>query len=107
MSQILKRKVPSKLLFDFLQNNAKVCDSYYVFNNASYRKAKYHNRTTELLETIKEYYHLSKQHYTTRDDTYNNLITVIRQICKHNSIAYISRKEYQSSSYDILYHIYK
>ena len=107
MSQLFKNKVPSSILFDFLIKYAINHDDYYVFDKNSYKTAKYHNDTTAFLSNIKEYYHNSKQFYAVRSDTYNNLLTVIRQICKYNTIAYAACKTYIKSSYNIYYNIYK
>lgn len=107
MSQLFKIKIPSSILFDFLSKYAKNMDTYYIFNKTTYKTAKYHKHTSDFLTRIGEYYHASKTFYANRDDTYNNFVTVLRQICKHISIPYTSRKEYSNSTYNISYHIYK
>ena len=107
MSQLFKNKVPSSVLFDFLTKHTNTKLDYYIFNKTAYKTAKYHNHTSAFLSYIVDYYHDSKKYYATRDDSYNNFLTIIRQICKHNSIAYTSRKEYLNSTYNISYHIYK
>jgi len=107
MSQIFKTKIPITILYDFLAKNAWEHKTYYVFDIDTYRKIKFNGNSTMFLDLVKEYYHNSKRYYTERNDTYNNFITVLRQICKNNSIAYTSLKLYQHSSYKISYHIYK
>jgi len=107
MSQIFKKKMPSEILYNFLDENSWKHDLYYIMDSNSYKKAKFNNSIKEFLSTIKEYYHVSKQYYVEREDTYNNLLTIIRQICKCNSIAYTAVKKYEYSSYKISYHIYK
>lgn len=107
MSQLFKKSVPIELLYDFLKNNSNVFEKYYVINNTTYKTAKFHEHTTKFLSSIKEYYHESKKYYATRPDTYNNFVTIIRQICKLHSIPYTSRKQYMKSSYSISYHIFK
>ena len=107
MSQLFKIKIPSSILFDFLSKYAKNMDTYYIFNKTTYKTAKYHKHTSDFLTHISEYYHASKTFYANRDDTYNNFVTVLRQICKHISIPYTSRKGYSNSTYNISYHIYK
>ena len=107
MSQLFKIRMPSSILFDFLSKHAKDMDTYYIFDKTIYKSAKYHSNTTEFLDNISKYYHDAKKFYATRSDTYNNFVTVLRQICKHNSIPYTSRKDYLKSSYNISYHFYK
>ena len=107
MSQLFKIKIPSSILFDFLSKYARNMDTYYIFDKTTYKTAKYHAYTTEFLSRIGEYYHDSKKFYVARTDTYNNFITVLRQVCKYNSIPYTSRKDYAKSTYNISYHIYK
>ena len=107
MSQLFKTNLPSSILFDFLSVCAKNMDAYYIFDKTTYKIAKYHKYTADFLTRIGDYYHDSKKQYTTRPDTYNNFITVIRQICKHKSIPYTSQKSYANSSYNISYCVYK
>ena len=107
MSQLFKMKLPSSMLFDFLSKCAKNMDTYYIFNKTTYKTAKYHKHTSDFLIQIGEYYHDSKKFYTSRGDTYNNFMTILRQICKYLSTPYTSRKEYSNSTYNIYYHIYK
>jgi hypothetical protein len=107
MSQLFKIKIQSSMLFDVLSKCAKNMDTYYIFNKTTYKTAKYHKHTSDFLTHIGEYYHDSKKFYANRDDTYNNFTTVLRQICKHLSIPYTSRKEYSTSTYHIYYHFYK
>ena len=107
MSQIFKSKVPSSMLYDFLSKHATSSLDYYIFNKTAYKTARFHKDTRCFLSCMEDFYHDSKKFYARRDDTYNNFLTVIRQICKKNSIAYTSRKEYLNSTYDISYNIYK
>ena len=107
MSQLFKSKVPYNVLFDFLTQHANAHADYYIFNKTLYRTAKYHDHTSAFLSYIVEYYHDSKKFYAIRADTYNNFLTVIRQICKQSSIPYTSCKDYVNSTYNISYHIYK
>jgi len=60
----------------------------------------------EFCETIKNYYHLSKQFYLERKMTYNSFTTILRQICKNNNIMFTSQIKYNESKYNIDYLIY-
>jgi len=107
MSQMFKKKIPPGILYNFLDENSWKHELYYTMDSNSYKKAKFNNNIKEFFSTIKEYYHVSKRYYVEREDTYNNLLTVIRQICKGNSVAYSAIKRYEYSSYKISYNIYK
>ena len=58
------------------------------------------------MKKIKPYYFKSKQFYLERDKNYKNIITIIRQICKFNHMAYTSKIVYLKSTYEIKYFIY-
>ena len=44
-----------------------------------------------LQNELQEYYKKSKFHYLNREPSYNNLLTIIRQICKSHNIPIISK----------------
>jgi hypothetical protein len=106
-SQLFKRKIPIDLFTDLLNNICNVNQNKYVLNNASFKKGMLdeYKYITTFLETIKEYYYLSKQRYVTNKLTYKSFTTVIRQICKSNEIPYSTEINYVKSSYEIIYYI--
>lgn len=106
-SQIFKTDVPVELLFDFLRKICKEEDSHYLLSKVSFQQAKYHELVEPFCESLKEYYHTSKQYYVTRQLDYSKFVTIIRQICRANQVSYTSKIIYNKSSYDILYYIYK
>ena len=106
-SQIFKTDVPVELLFDFLRKICKEESSHYLLSKVSFQQAKYHELVEPFCESLKEYYHTSKQYYVTRQLDYSKFVTIIRQICRANQVSYTSKIIYNKSSYDILYYIYK
>ena len=50
-------------------------------------------------------YKKSKKFYLERENSYNNLLTIIRQICKKNNIKYVSKIKYDKNNYSIIYYI--
>ena len=72
----------------------------------AFRKMLFYNYHAEFCETIKNYYHLSKQFYLERKMTYNSFTTILRQICKNNNIMFTSQIKYNESKYNIDYLIY-
>ena len=90
-NQIFRKQVPSQILFDLLENISLKTDKYYVIDQNAYRKLLFHNLQTPFLETMLEYYHLSKQFYVTRALTYNSFVNIIRHICKSCNVMYTSQ----------------
>ena len=108
MSQLFKNNVDKTLLYTFLKD---VCTpnekNYYVVDNATFKRAIIIEKLKPFLDTIKECYHISKQFYVTRPIKYTSFLTIIRQICKSNCIAYTSKVHYERSNYEIKYYIMK
>jgi hypothetical protein len=105
-SQIFRKDVPPQLLYDLLDQISLKTNKYYVVDMNAYRKLLFHNYHEPFLNTLLEYYHLSKQYYVTRKLTYNSFINIVRHICKNGNIMYTSQMIYNKSKYNIDYHIY-
>lgn len=105
-SQIFKAKVPSDLLLTLLETNCIKSKNYYLFNNAAFKKGLLNGSIEAFINDIKQYYHLSKQYYLTKKVVYNMITTIMRQICKYNSIAFTSQIVYDRSKYEIIYYIF-
>jgi len=102
-SQIFKQPIPNELVYDFLNNNAMMHDQTYIFNPNMFKKAMYNCRISVFVNSCRPYYHLSKQKYLNKANTFNSFMTLIRQICNYNKIAYTSKVQYDKSNYDIVY----
>ena len=101
MSQQLFKTDPSKnIIIDFLETNSEKKDKYYLFNKCSFKKSKLNSTVESFIETIKEYYHDSKQIYVNRQVSYKMIITILRQLCKYHHI-----QTFISFSYVIIYFI--
>lgn len=105
-NQIFKKNFPSENLFSFLERVCEKNEKCYIFNNCSYKKAQLTDELNPFLETCKPYYHLSKQKYIDKKMNYNKFMTVLRQICNHNTIKYTSEIKYEYSTYNIYYYFY-
>lgn len=105
-TQIFRKVVPNHLLFVLFDKICLKTDKYYLIDINAYRKMIFYGLHTELCETLKEYYHLSKQFYLERKMTYNSFTNIIRQICKANNIMFTSQIKYNESKYNIDYFIY-
>lgn len=105
-TQIFKNKIPNEIFFNLLQNICIKSEKYYLLNNAAFKKGFLNDVYSSFYESCKPYYHISKQKYLEKKDTYKKLTTVLRQICNYNKITYTSQIKYEKSSYDIVYYIY-
>ena len=105
-SQLFKEKYPKDKFFAFLDKYCDKTDKYYKVSKVAYKKAKLEGTIIKFFQELKQYYHKSKHFYVEREDNYKNLVTVLRQICKHHLIAYTSNIKYSKSKYEIIYFIY-
>jgi len=105
-NQIIKKMIPSSLLYDLLDKVCLKTDKFYVFDMNAYKKIQFHKYEAEFCEALKEYYHQGKQFYLERKMKYNAFTTIIRQICKLTNIMYTSQIKYNESKYNIVYYIY-
>ena len=107
-SQIFKKRVPENILWDLLKKICVEQSKYFLLSPISFKQAEYHNTTlSDFCTSLEEYYHVSKKHYVSRKLNYSKFTTLIRQICNINQVSFTSKIVYNSSSYDILYYIYK
>jgi len=106
ISQIIKREIPSELLFNLLEQICTHQNNYYILNFNAYKKGIFDGTIQTFIQDCIPFYHLSKQKYLKRELSYNNFVTIIRQICKYLNVEYISNIKYDRSTYDIIYKIY-
>jgi tRNA G18 (ribose-2'-O)-methylase SpoU len=104
--QIFKAPVPNNLFYSFLEKICLKTEKYYLVDMNAFRKMLFYSYHKDFCETIKNYYHLSKQFYLERKMTYNSFTTILRQICKNNNIMFTSQIKYNESKYNIDYLIY-
>ena len=118
--KILRACVPNELFYAFINRIAtKIPNSnYYLIDVASYKKSTYidadadadANNGVSLLQQfctdLLPYYCNDKQCFVTRKMSYNNLNTILRQVCRQNSIECKSHRKYDKSKTHIVYHIY-
>jgi hypothetical protein len=90
----------------FLNKISYEINGGYLIGYHAYKKLVFHDLQTEFCELFKPYYHKSKQYYIDRKINYKSFTTVMRQICKYNSIKLTSRVRYIESNYTNEYTIY-
>jgi len=106
MNQTFKQNVDKNILFDFLEKVCTKTDKCYVFDMTSYKRGELNNENSNFIEIIKPFYYKAKLFYIERQLSYSRLCTILRQICKHNSIMFMTKVIYSKSKYNIPYYIY-
>ena len=115
--KLLRTPVPNELFYDFIQKIAhKIPNSnYYLIDMSAYKKATYCDecqlaQTDSLLQQfctdLMPHYCKDKQFFLTRKMSYNNLNTILRQICRYNAIECKTERKYDKSKTQIVYCIY-
>tara|TARA_B100001769_G_scaffold175564_1_gene138464 strand:+ start:4018 stop:4344 length:327 start_codon:yes stop_codon:yes gene_type:complete len=102
---IIKYDISNKILYDFLKIHCTLENNYYIFNNLIYKKYIYYDQVDSFINKLKDKYRKDQINYLTRNMTYNNLITIIRQICNKNKIKYKKQIKYDKSIHSIIYYI--
>tara|TARA_B110000438_G_C15398457_1_gene472286 strand:- start:103 stop:441 length:339 start_codon:yes stop_codon:yes gene_type:complete len=106
-NQIFKKKFPNKIIFDFLETYAiKDNTKYYLVTKESFKSAEFHEDIEKFTDSIKDYYFNCKKFYVNRKQNYKTFVTILRQICKFNHLAFTSKIKYDKSKYEIIYYIY-
>ena len=108
MSQVFKKPIPKNILFNFLERiGCQKTDKYYIVDITAFKRAIYNNDLEMFIQSIKEYYYMSKLHYIdTTHASYNKFNTIIRQLCKCNHIAFSKYIKYDKSTYSVVYNVH-
>ena len=102
---IFREEISNEILYDFLKIYCTIENNFYVLDKLIYKKYEYNNQIDLLKNKLKEKYKLSKRFYLERENSYNNLLTIIRHLCKKNDINYMSKIKYDKNKYNIIYYI--
>ncbi len=102
---IFKEDVSNEILYNFLKIHCRLENNFYILDKLVYKKYEYNNQINMLKDNLKEKYKSSKKFYLERENSYNNLLTIIRHLCKKNNINYISKIKYDKNKYNIIYYI--
>ena len=103
MSHIFIEKYPFDKLHDFFKDNATVQGDNYFFDINLYKKGVFNQNIPNFVNTLEPYYKNQKKFYVTRELTYKNFMTILRQICRSHNIEYTNRVKYINNSYQIEY----
>ena len=112
--KLLKTPVPNELVYGFIKKIAyKMPNSnYYLIDITAYKKATYcdephitHSLLQQFCNDLMPYYCKDKQFFITRKMSYNNLNTILRQLCRYNNIECNTDRKYDKSKTQIVYYI--
>ena len=116
--KFFKNSIPVELFYDFIKKIAyKMPNSnHYLIDLTAYKKATYceeyqlqpHPCVSLLEQFCKDlipYYCKEKQFFLTRKMSYNNLNTILRQVCRHCAIECKTDRKYDKSKTQIVYYI--
>ena len=100
-NQNIKYQIPLYVLYDFLCKNSERIDSMqFCINKEFYKRSKLNKSLKIFLETLRPYYHISKQEYIDKCDNYKKFLTIIRQLCKYFQVNYENKVTYFTSNYE-------
>lgn len=111
--KFFKSEIPVALLYNFIKKiSYKMPNSdYYLIDLNAYKKAVYCSETQtvswleQFCSDLLPYYCKEKQVFLTRKMSYNNLNTILRQVCRHCEIECKSERKYDKSKTQIVYYI--
>ena len=106
MSNVFKNGLDINILYDFLKVHCLLENDYYIIDKLIFKKYQYSNlELINFYDKIKPWYIKSKKIYVEREINYNNVLTIIRHMCKYHNIVYYSKIKYDKNKYYITYYI--
>lgn len=105
LKYLFNKQVPLSMMIQLLEKICIKTETSYIIDLNAYKKMLFFKWYEPFKESMKEYYHESKQYYLSREFTYKSFTNIIRQICKSNEHAFYTKIEYNHSVYTILFFI--
>ena len=104
---IFNQDFSNNILYNFLKLFSNIENNYYIINTNCYKKYVFNDYQyiNNFINSIKPYYKKHNLFYIQRVLNYNNLMTIIRHICKFKNIPYRNIIKYDKSKYEIIYYI--
>jgi len=111
--KFFKSAIPIELIHGFIRRiSYKIPNTHtHLIDLNAYKKAVYcaDAQTVSLLaqfcNELLPHYCKEKQVFLTRKMTYNNMNTILRQVCRHCAIECKSERKYDKSKTQIVYHV--
>ena len=107
MNQLFLQNPDKSLLFNLLDKICNNDENYYLISKSVFKLAVYNNLLSPFCEQLIPYYHKSKLFYINRKINYKNFLTIIRQLCNCLNINFIYFNDFDNSSYQVIYKIFK
>ena len=102
MNQIFKFKCDINIIYDYFNKiGIKQLDKFLIFNEKAYNNKL--DVINNLYKYLSNYYHESKKYYLTREKTFKNFCTILRQLCKLFTIPFTTKIIYNKTKYKIYY----
>jgi hypothetical protein len=102
---MFKEDISNDILYNFLKIHCRLENNFYILDKLVYKKYEYNKQIDLLKDNLKEMYKNCKKFYLERENNYNNLLTIIRHLCKKNNINYTRKINYDKNKYNIIYYI--
>lgn len=111
--KFFRSAIPVALLYGFIHKiSYKLPNSdYYLIDLNAYKKAVYCpepasvSAIEQFCSDLMPYYCKEKQVFLTRKMSYNNLNTILRQVCRHCAVEFRSERKYDKSKTHIVYYV--
>jgi len=84
--KVFKMTPPPEIIWDLLEEICFKEKDFYIVNYESYKKMFYLEMEDYLFYNLLEYYNEVHYPYIENDLNYRGFLTVIRQVCKENSV---------------------
>ncbi len=103
MTHIFVERYPLDKLYDFFKENTVLQGENFFFDINLYKKGIFNENINKFVSSLEPYYKKQKKFYITRELTYKNFMTILRQLCRSHDIEYTNKIKYINNSYHIEY----
>jgi hypothetical protein len=111
--KFFRSAIPVAMLYDFVHKiSYKLPNTEcYLIDRNAYKKAIYCpepasvSAIEQFCSDLMPYYCKEKQVFLTRKMSYNNLNTILRQVCRHCAVEFRSERKYDKSKTHIVYYV--
>lgn len=100
-----REPIPPTILTNLLNELCVINNKCFIMDMPTYHKGIHKGLIQKFMEDCRPYYTPSKQFYATNELTYKSFLTVVRHVCKINSIEYSHHIQYCHSIYQTIYDI--
>lgn len=106
MNQLFNQGIPPPLdvVYGLLKRLCMVQGTHYVFDINAFKKGLLLDIYGDFMASCLPYYRESRQYYCMREHTFNNITTVMRQVCNAHNSQFIVPATYRNQKhYTITY----